>query len=431
MSQSRKRHEPWRANERHYCAVCNSWMGSDRQSILIHENGKKHRENMEASLQKRRDEKLQSEKDQKFLADSLKKMEQAAALAHVNDVASGTFYGGTLSLNDQISIGNADKSGHAGQEAEVKSEMNSWQNRKNKRKNIDETNEEVTSCKIIKKQMVRKKLAPDEGHYKIGQKTYLEGSTYYPICEEDMPVQIWTGSKTTSAEYRKSEEAMSFWKMGIVIRINAVKEDDAKNLQPTFDVSYLNNINDDDETIDKEVPVDQIRLILGSDDLIPKTIEESRLQLMGGEEVINIDDGGIEVDENTGLSTFRTVSVRKVTVSQQVKDERARIRAKRREELEKEKMKSKEIEARKMEEAKHTNADDSALGAYDIWGRGGYKGININAEVKLDVSDTAKSLSQGMTNVKFKKRTSNKNSMFKATKKKQNRRKTYADSDEE
>ena len=61
---SQKKHEPWRNVERHYCAYCNAWMGSDRQSILIHENGKKHKEAVEANLKKRRDEKLQEEKDQ-------------------------------------------------------------------------------------------------------------------------------------------------------------------------------------------------------------------------------------------------------------------------------------------------------------------------------------------------------------------------------
>lgn len=423
-----RRQEPWRANERHYCAICNSWMGSDRQSIMIHENGKKHRENMEASLKKRRDDKLQSEKDKQFIASSLKKMEKVAAMAHLNDVASGSFYSGSVSLDANMTINQGDVQNITSKESTATTEKKSWQSRKEKRKSDDINNSNSyhdTLCVETKRPKITRELGPDEGHYVIDSKTYLEGSVYYPIFEEDMPVQIWIGSDTMSYEYRKTHEGMSLWKTGIILKVHQINDDTDTNNNCTCDIAYLKDVNDDDETIEKRVKMDRLRLILGSDDLIPQTIEESRLQLLGGEEIINVDDGQYEVDENTGLSTFRTVSVRKVTVSQEVKEERSRARAKRREEIEREKNKMKEIEARQMEEAKHANADDSALGAYDVWGRGGYKGINIQAEVKLDVADTAKSLSEGKTNIVFKKST------FKKGTKKQNRRKTFADSDEE
>jgi WW domain-binding protein 4 len=471
MSQTQRRHEPWRSNERHYCACCNSWMGSDRQSILIHENGKKHRENMEKLLQKRKEEKNQKENDKSMLISSLKKMEEIASLAHVSDVANGSFRVGNSSLDAQFLMGGRNNSNSVGtgnststntstgnqiQDAATTKEMKSWQHRKEKRKKSDTNDDNDTNTnadndeinKERKKARLKKQfeLSPEKGHYIIGNTTYLEGSIYYPLFEEDMPIQIWIGSSTMSAEYKKKNEAQDLWKTGIVLRVYNDKgsENDNKNdgnssgtsTSTVCDISFLRDINDDDESIEKKVSTDRLRLILGSDDLIPKTIEESRLQLMGGEEVINIidDDDGrvVEVDENTGLSSFRTVSVRKVTVSQTVKEERARVRAKRREEVEKEKLKRKEIEARQMEEAKHANADDSALGAYDVWGKGGYKGININSEVKTDVNDAAKSLSEGKKNIKFKKRSTGKKSMFsKGSKRKQNRRTTFADSDDE
>ena len=249
-----------------------------------------------------------------------------------------------------------------------------------------------------------------------------------------MPVQIWTGSPTINVEYRKSDEVKEMWKTGIILRVRRNTKPDAEEIV-TCDVSYLNNLNDEDETIEKNVIGERLRLILGADDLIPATIEEARLSLMGGEEVTTMSTGVAQIDENTGLTSWGTVSVRKVTVSQEVKEERARIRAKRREQLEKEKTKEKEIEARKMEEAKHTNADDSALGAYDVWstssGKGGYKGVQIHTDAKVEVSDMAKSLAKGKIGVKFKKAGSNKNSIFKRAKKKQNRRKTFADDDDE
>mmetsp|Transcript_26186 Transcript_26186/g.30414 ORF Transcript_26186/g.30414 Transcript_26186/m.30414 type:complete len:441 (+) Transcript_26186:86-1408(+) len=439
MSQTNKRHEPWRNNnERHYCAVCNAWMGSDRQSILIHENGKKHLENLELSLLKRRKDKLDDENQKKLLTSSLKKMEEAAALAFSKDVASQSFYesSNVVAIQQPSSQQQQTMGGTTSSNGGAKSEMKSWHDRKEKRKGDSGADGIKKHNGAFKRENKKRKLqnllGPNEGHYTLNDITYLDGLTYIPIVEEEMPIQLWTGSSTISIDYRKSEESITLWKTGIVMKVHKV--DDEPEIR--CDISYLKDINDDDETIEKNVTADRLRLVLGSDELIPKTIEESRLQLMGGEEIITtVDDNGGEVviDENTGLSTFRTVSIRKVTVSQDVKDERARVRSKRREEFEKEQVKAKEREARKMEEAKYSNADDSALGAYDVWGKGAYKGININVETNLDVNETAKRLSEGKTNVTFKKRGlgSGKGSMVKRSSKKQNRRTTFADDDED
>eukprot|EP00957_Ditylum_brightwellii_P161091 12264839-Ditylum_brightwellii.AAC.1 len=119
-----------------------------------------------------------------------------------------------------------------------------------------------------------------------------------------------------------------------------------------------------------------------------------------------------------------------------------------------------------MEEAKHANGDDSALGAYDVWstsGKGGYKGVNIHGGIEASSSSSAKvggerkevvqagALSKGKGMVAFKKRkmivtnsssaaaaeegkgvkTGSTNFMFskKMNKKKKHRRTTFADDD--
>ncbi len=69
----------WRNEERHYCSACNVWMGSDRQSIRLHENGKKHKENVEFQLVQRRQTILREDKEAKKLQSALQQMEQAAA----------------------------------------------------------------------------------------------------------------------------------------------------------------------------------------------------------------------------------------------------------------------------------------------------------------------------------------------------------------
>ena len=83
----------------------------------------------------------------------------------------------------------------------------------------------------------------------------------------------------------------------------------------------------------------------------------------------------------------------------------------------------KEAKGQRMEEARIENADDSALGAYGVWlsGKGGYKGVDINQEAKLDVLDTANSLAKGLGSIGFKKKS--------AKKKQNNRRTTSADDD--
>ena len=251
--------------------------------------------------------------------------------------------------------------------------------------------------------------------------------------------------------------------MGLVVRVRRLKK-----LQPTIkggfieegaeshlkgndneeeiavDVAYLRNSNDEDETIEKAVPPYRLRLLLGSDEMIPGTIEEARLDLMGGEEIIetHADDGTAggagaaaapTIDENTGLATWSTTTVRKVSANREAKEERARIRAKRREEAERARQQERDLNERKMEEAKVANADDSALGSYDVWtgGKAGYKGVDIMKNDKVEVSDTVKSLAKGKGTVAFKKIGSG-SSMFKVkAKKKKNRRVTSADDDDD
>ena len=146
---------------------------------------------------------------------------------------------------------------------------------------------------------------------------------------------------------------------------------------------------------------------------------------MGGEEIAATERQEQDVDENTGLSSWSTVTIKRTTVRQELKEQRTRMREKRREAAEEGEKQQKETEARKMEEAKVANADDSALGAYDVWSRtkDGYKGVDIHGEAAVDVHEMGKKLSYGKGAVGFKK------SAFKAKKKKQNRRTTSADDD--
>lgn len=371
----------------------------------------------------------------------LKAMEDAAGKKILEDVALGSFQRGGILHAQDSAIG---KIGDEYQETKttgnaVKGEKKLWTERKEKRKQQhgDEDNHrESVSVAGLETKRMKIELGPNEGHYQKGSITYLEGSVYSVIFEEDMPVQIWTGSKTMTDEYRKSDEAQNMWKMGLILKVYKDKGGDVNQsaMNILFDVSYLNSPDDADETIEHRVEGQRLRLILGSDDSIPSTIEEARLSLMGGEEIITMNHGqDTEVDENTGLSKWGTVSVRKVTVSQEVKEERSRARLRRQEEAEREKRKESEMQARISEEARHSNLDDSALGAYNAWeisgGKSGYKGVQIDAGPKLDGAESARSLANGKVDVKFKTSGKCSASSIKRAKLKQNRRKTFADDD--
>ena len=154
---------------------------------------------------------------------------------------------------------------------------------------------------------------------------------------------------------------------------------------------------------------------------------------MGGEEVIVKGKGKQSsgaasedmMDEATGLSGWSTVKIKRTTVRSELKEKREATRQLRRRAALRAEQQAKEAEARRMEEAKVSNADDSALGAYDVWSRtaDGYKGVDIHQTTQVEVSELGKKLAEGKCNVGFKK------TAFASKKKKVNRRTTSADDD--
>jgi WW domain-binding protein 4 len=437
MSSNRQQREPWRNAERHHCAVCNAWMGSDRQSIMLHENGKKHQENVEQSLQKKRADKAQEAKNQNFLQASLQKMEQAALQSHLQQDSSmmsstttTTTTEGSSSFRLQpsrvpssmyppVTVSSAPPPPPPPPPpSSSKQEKQEWESRKKKRRGGEEKSEDAG----VKPK--RRKIEPGEGHYENDGKIYLEGSTFLELLEEDMPVQIWTGSALANLQEKRLVERDLYWKHALVAAVRKRNTDTDETLC-TVHVAYLASPEDTQETLEKNVPVDRIRMVLGSDESLPDTLEEARLLAMGGEEIqVKGQHKLAKVDEATGLSGWSTVKIKRTTVRQEFKEERARLREKRKEASTEKEAKEKEAEARRMEEAKVANADDSALGAYDVWGKGGYKGVDItNADATTTVADTAKSLGTGKGPVAFKKKKKKPASS-------RNRRRTSADDDD-
>ena len=434
-------------------------MGSDRQSIMLHENGKKHREAVELDLKKRRDDKLAKEKHKKDLDNVFASVNAAVGIS-VGSAGGSSNFGVAKKPWEQYQTNVV-----AAQAQAVLSSSTSSQQavlptiiKKEPIKVTSSSSSTATATVAKQKQKQPELFDPTIGHYEIEGITYLEGSIYANILEEGMPIQLWMGSTLATNDEKRDLRNYNHWKkMALVAKVvtkkkrrSAGEEDDygeCNKQEVSCHVSYLQNETDEDETIETNVPPSRIRLVLGSDPLIPGTLEEAHLALLGGEQIIQVKEEGEDkkndsnnnnntttasqvVDENTGLSSWSTTTIRKVSSQYERNQEKKRKRQHEKEIAEYKEKKEKELQARKMEEAKYANAHDSALGAYDIvaastMGESGrasraYKGVDINKEMKVEVSDTAKSLSKGMGSVAFKKKK-------KVNKKMGNVRKIFAD----
>ena len=68
-------------------------MGSDRQSILLHENGRGHREATERAAEARREEKREAERREGSMRDIMGRIEEEARRAMAMDAEAGKLYG--------------------------------------------------------------------------------------------------------------------------------------------------------------------------------------------------------------------------------------------------------------------------------------------------------------------------------------------------
>ncbi len=372
-------------------------MGSDRQSISLHENGKKHREAVENDLVRRRDEKARKEKDKKDLESVFAKVNAAA--------------GGDIAVNVPV-FGSTRTWDYPPQGVPSAKPMK-------RASQTPKEGDKSAFAEVRSKAPSKPAFDPNVGHYDLEGQTYLEGQVYANMLEGGMPIQLWMGSTVATDEERRDLRNSNNWKLALLAKV--VRRGAEEN-PVSCHVSYLKKPTDDDETLESNVPPSRIRLVLGSDPSIPSTIEEAHLALMGGEQIIHVSgdtDVSVDIDENTGLSGWTTTTIRKVSSHYERSQENKRKREHEKELAEYKERKEREIQARKMEEAKYANAHDSALGAYDIWSSStsavegktrAYKGVDITKETKVEVADTARSLSKGLGTVAFKKKSLKKKS---------------------
>lgn len=447
--------------ERYYCETCNVWMASDKASILTHRNGKKHQDNTKMAQSKKLTASAAQEKQQAAMQASLKQMEMAAKASFQQDYSQFADSTGELASNttapinfsltkdilnsNQPSPAPISSSSDVFKQPIVKHELKEWDDRKKQRDtekqkrriNQDASNDDNESGPNHKSRKIT--IGENDGHYSTGGNVvWLHGAIFGEILEEDMPIQIWLGSALATENELKLPGNQRHWKDGLIAAIRAQRSNDSYEDRMVVDVAYLDKPTDSNEQMKKSVRLRHVRILLGNeaDDRIPATLDEARVLAMGGEVVkpSNVESATLEIDESTGLSGWSTVHINRTTIRNELKAERDLIRKERKEAAAKAEKAEKDAEMRRMEEARISNADDSALGAYDIWGRtnDGYKGVQIHANASsmntstLSVHDYGKKLATDGVNTGFKSKTNLKNAM---AKKRQNRRTTSTDDD--
>eukprot|EP01086_Lenisia_limosa_P006761 TRINITY_DN25862_c0_g1_i1.p1 TRINITY_DN25862_c0_g1~~TRINITY_DN25862_c0_g1_i1.p1 ORF type:complete len:373 (-),score=99.06 TRINITY_DN25862_c0_g1_i1:42-1160(-) len=68
----------WKSNERHYCKICKSWMGGDKMSIRLHEEGQYHKNNSERWIKDMYSNHRKSQKEEKMLMKEIERLNRIA-----------------------------------------------------------------------------------------------------------------------------------------------------------------------------------------------------------------------------------------------------------------------------------------------------------------------------------------------------------------
>ncbi|XP_026752170.2 WW domain-binding protein 4 isoform X2 [Galleria mellonella] len=78
--------EYWKSQARKYCEFCKCWFADNKVSISFHENGKRHKENVQKHISQLSKKSAKEFKQKEKIDDDIKKMETAAMAAYLKDV---------------------------------------------------------------------------------------------------------------------------------------------------------------------------------------------------------------------------------------------------------------------------------------------------------------------------------------------------------
>uniref|UniRef100_A0A182NQ28 WW domain-binding protein 4 n=1 Tax=Anopheles dirus TaxID=7168 RepID=A0A182NQ28_9DIPT len=79
----------WKSNDRKYCDFCKCWIADNKSSIQFHENGKRHQQNVQKRITEISRNSYKAQQEQNKIDADLKKMNDAAMKAYMQDISAG------------------------------------------------------------------------------------------------------------------------------------------------------------------------------------------------------------------------------------------------------------------------------------------------------------------------------------------------------
>ncbi|XP_053687988.1 WW domain-binding protein 4 [Sabethes cyaneus] len=79
----------WKSNDRKYCDFCQCWIADNKPSIQFHESGRRHQQNVQKRLSDISRNSYKQQKEQSKVDAELRKMNDAAMKAYMQDITAG------------------------------------------------------------------------------------------------------------------------------------------------------------------------------------------------------------------------------------------------------------------------------------------------------------------------------------------------------
>ncbi|XP_058464221.1 WW domain-binding protein 4 isoform X2 [Malaya genurostris] len=79
----------WKSNDRKYCDFCHCWIADNKPSIQFHESGRRHQQNVQKRLSDITRNSCKQQKEQTKIDAEMKKMNDAAMKAYMQDITAG------------------------------------------------------------------------------------------------------------------------------------------------------------------------------------------------------------------------------------------------------------------------------------------------------------------------------------------------------
>uniref|UniRef100_A0A182WRB6 WW domain-binding protein 4 n=1 Tax=Anopheles quadriannulatus TaxID=34691 RepID=A0A182WRB6_ANOQN len=79
----------WKSNDRKYCDFCKCWIADNKSSVQFHENGKRHQMNVQKRISEISRNSYKAQQEQNKIDADLKKMNDAAMKAYMQDISAG------------------------------------------------------------------------------------------------------------------------------------------------------------------------------------------------------------------------------------------------------------------------------------------------------------------------------------------------------